>query len=500
MSSAAVSFQASFLKPLALLTTDEKPLLAVKIVPATSTTASERQPFHLALLLDVSGSMEGDRIQAVKRTLHLLIDEMASHDCVTLISYQSNARTLARNQVTNADGRTLLRTAIDGLTADGGTNLESAFLALHASQRASDAVPLSAVLLLTDGHINQGLMGAVGLSRLLGSVVSAGTPVFTLGFGADHDARLLRDIAMRSRGSYTYADAAEVIPATVGDILGGLTNLVAKEASLVIPSGWVCKEMGWNEGDASYSIGNLIVEKPQWVVLEGSSGVSEAPRLVLSYKLPNSDVVTQTCDVFTGIEADEVAEQRDRAHAANVFGRVTEALEQQNISGAIGLLTELGAALDVSSAKDRPLVICLRAQVDEMKDALQTPLAMPLHSPGLRRTQAFGAAGAAPMPSLAPILSRMASNQCALGVQRGFLSALSSTMSQDPTSPAPPTGRPSTHTGRPSALNHTFCSPVQQTTSANLQARFSQVATSASPSEEADAEAIVAATTEESHA
>ena len=491
----SVSFQASFQKPLALLNEGERPLLAVKVTPSTASSAvEERRSFHLALLIDVSGSMEGDRISAVKRTLHLLIDEMVSHDYVTLISYESITQTLARNQSTNDEGRTLLHAAIDRLEADGGTNLEAALLALYPVQRASDAVPLSAVLLLTDGHINQGLMGAVGISRLLSSVVSTSTPVFTLGFGADHDARLLRDIAMRSRGSYTYADAAEVIPATVGDILGGLTNLVAKEATLAIPTGWTCKEMGCNEGDTTYSIGNLIVDKPQWVVLEGpcasAEGPVEEPQLVLSYKLADSNVVTQRCELFSGIAPEEVVEQRDRAHVANVFGRVTEALERQEIPGAITLLTELGEVLDASSAKDRPLVICLRAQVDEMKDALQRSLnIMPPHTPGRLRRGLGGLGGTAPLPSIAPILSRMASNQCALGVQRGFLSALSSispAASQDPTSPVPTT--------RPHGSNnmsHTFCSPVQQTTSATLQARFSQMSTT-------EAEDVNAA--EESHA
>ena len=110
--------------------------LAAKILPLPKT---KRSTFHLALLLDTSGSMEGDRITALKRTIHLLIDSLTEKDVLTLISYNSDATVLA-NALVVGENREQLRTMITSLAADGGTNMEAAILALRA-QQSKDGSP-----------------------------------------------------------------------------------------------------------------------------------------------------------------------------------------------------------------------------------------------------------------------------------------------------------------------------------------------------------------------
>ena len=351
--------------------------------------------------------MDGPRINAVKRTLHLLVDAMAEDDVLSIISYSHTSTIDANGTVLSVTTRPVLHGIVDAMRADGGTNLESAFLSILG---ITEAPPIDAVFILTDGQVNEGIMGSAGLQRVLAGVIAPGTPIHTLGFGADHNIRLLRDIAMRSRGSYTYADADEMLPAIIGNIMGGLASEVGRNAILTIPDGWRCLELGAVAGDTQYVVGTLIAEKEQWVVLE--AGESVPPVLEFRWTI-GTEVHNIVHTIGDAIPGAVITEQMNRVRVASVFSQVTDILEGGDIAHAKEVLTELGNYLDASIAKTRPFVIRLRAQVDEMLEAIQYPVRVPM---------LHGLDYEAGIP-LAPMLSRMASNTSALGAQRGFFTS-----------------------------------------------------------------------------
>jgi hypothetical protein len=421
--------------------------------------------------------MEGDRLAALKTTIRLLIDAFMDGDCLTVIKYESSAQVVAEAQIISSVTRTTLRDAIDALRADGGTNMEAAIASLRTvtESAASSRPPLDAVFILTDGQINQGLTSATGLIRLLTASVPTGTPAHTLGFGSDVNSRMLRDMSMRTRGSYTYADANEVLPAVIADITAGLATEVGRNAVLAIPDGWTCLELSAEDGAATYNCGTLVADKPQWIVLTGPAGATDVPPLTLTYTTGGgagvqtatlaADAATLAADAAT-LESYHAQEQYCRCLVATVQSQVQEHLESNRFEDAKAALTALGAELDANPEKDRTFVISLRAQVDEMLEALATPVfpVLPLH-----RIRGAGSAG---MPLMAPIISRMASNTAALANQNGFLSALRSTG---------PALRGTSSTGAAaraglSGVTHTFSSPAQQETTVVMTQRYTQVA------------------------
>jgi Mg-chelatase subunit ChlD len=479
----SIALTSSFLSAPSALNAETRPIRAVRIVP-TAPAAVARRPFHLVLALDVSGSMEGPRIVAVQRTLTLLLDGLANGDTLSMISYESRARILARAVRISAESRPTLMTAVDNLRADGGTNLEAALVSLRTITSDSTIPSVDAVFVLTDGHINQGLTSSAGLTRLLTSAVPTGTPVFTLGFGADHNSRMLRDMALRTRGSYTYADAAELIPATIADILTGLATEVGREGRLLLPAGWRALEITAAADATEFNVGTLIADKEQWVVLEGPPGPCDPPALTFVWRGADGAEHTETCATFTDFESVLVSEQYCRCRVATVQTSVQEMLEARRIDEARVALTELGAWLDASPAHDRPFVISLRAQVDEMVEAL---VAAPM--PGLARAGAGGIFGSAGV-GLAPILSRMASNTAALGAQRGMMSHISSVEPADPSAPTAASAGGGRATA--SGVTHMFCSPTQQRSITTTRARYSQMASEppATEDEEVDLDSV----------
>lgn len=407
-----------------LFPSDDKTILAVKILPFATEV---RNPYHLALLLDTSGSMEGVRLEAVRRTLHLLVDTMKNDDILTMVQYNSHATVIVQSHTMDSD-RAMLHIHIDNLRADGGTNLEAGLLCLEPIVHS-----VHSVFLLTDGHINEGMSHSSGLMKLLYRSLPAGTPVHTLGYGSDHNIHLLRDMSVRSRGSYTYADAAELIPAIVGDIVGGLESMVGQNGILSIPDGWRCLELGVHPEDKVYNVGSLIAEKEQWVVMEGPPMDTVLPPIRLQWKT-GEHTQSAMCTMDASIDSLQICEQRDRAYVVNVLGEVTEMLEQGDIPKARATLVVLQQELERSLAKNTNLAIRLQSQVQEMVEAL--------------RTVSYGNG----------VVPRMVSNSVALGTQRGMVSRIQS-------APEDPHMRD---------FVYTFSSPGQRTATQQMTEQFSQ--------------------------
>lgn len=453
----SVSIQASFLN-----SSDTTPVLACRIRPSTDPTGVRRN-FHVAFLLDKSGSMGGSRIEGLKTTLQLFLDAIPKGDIVTFIPYDNKSTVLAEAVVISDETRASLKTAVDGLDANGGTNLESALLLLReAVSQKKDAgtqdllhPPIDSLFILTDGEINEGVSASSGLQRLIRGAVPTGTPVNTLGLGDACSARLLRALAEPSRGVYTYADKGEVFPKMVGEVMAGLESEVGRNGRLVLPAGWTCLELGEHTTDAL--VGTLVDGKDEWVVLRGpGSATGVAIGTTLTFTWSSGGVAqTATCVIDDALPAVTVAEQLARVRVAAVFQAVTEHLEERRIEEARTQLTALNVELGASLAKDTSSVLSFMAQVDENLELLRDqfvagPFAGPQGPPMMRRAGAGGPIP--PPPDLAPVLSRMHSNTSAVSTQRGFFSRVSS--------------------NDPGVV--TFSSPLQAHTGRTLSSQYSQ--------------------------
>ena len=489
MSLPPIQFAASFVKPMAALAADEKPVLAVRITPNSSTT---RRPFHIALLLDTSGSMKGERITAVCTTMLLLVEALHDNDVLTIISYQHSADVLAQGHVITPDNRVDLLTVLNNLSANGGTNLESAIFALHQIAHPTSACiadapppqPIDSVFLLTDGFINQGLTSTRGLLRMLLAAIPEGTPVHTLGYGAEHNARMLRDMSMMTRASYTYADASELLPSIVGDILGGLETEMGRCGKLAFGE-WRCLELGaeLSETADTYNVGTLIANKDQWIVLEGPVGATEPPALTFTWRKSGTNITeSHTIEVDPTSTSIEAIEQVARVNVAIGLASATESLEMGYTVEALEILETLQNELSISVAHGSPFITRLQAQIDEMVDAVRrcTTSRRVMHGSALVRTDGSAFAASPPYPSIANVVSRMASNTAALTCQRGFVSMLNSQTEEDPYEPlmTPPADNTAVqHLDTPNVTTrttHSFCSPLQRAMTNTMRTRYTE--------------------------
>ena len=170
-------------------------------VTITPPVANEDQlvPRDVLLVLDTSGSMQGEKLVQALASAEFLLDGLRAQDRVNVITFSSAVDAFAPEPVP-ATPETVaeLRAFVRGLSAQGSTALGDA-LELVASM-APTAGRVRTIALLTDGNPTVGETRTepiVGLGKRIGEV---GLQLNTFGVGEDLDAGLLRGLASAGNG------------------------------------------------------------------------------------------------------------------------------------------------------------------------------------------------------------------------------------------------------------------------------------------------------------
>lgn len=173
---------------------------------AVVTPGSDLEPItegtDWAYLIDISGSMDGEKLRLVRRGLAQAMRAMGPRDRFRLIAFNGSAQDLTRGWWDATDGnRATAETLISGLNASGGTNL---FDGLVAAYRGLDSDRSTAIVLLSDGAAN---VGATEYREFIELARKNDVRLFTFVIGNGADERLLGDIATISGG---YAKSVSV--------------------------------------------------------------------------------------------------------------------------------------------------------------------------------------------------------------------------------------------------------------------------------------------------
>lgn len=353
-------------------TSTEPGILGVKVVadPVVSTRS-----IHIALVLDTSGSMEGDRINSVKNTLNVLIDKVNIGDRITIVGFSSRANKIASNVVISDElVRTSLKTEVAKLTADGGTNMEAGISMLGSLFTAGGSDHPDSLVLLTDGFVNEGITSLAGIHSLLNSYLP-NLPVCSLGYGDDHNSEFMRGLSTRTSGVYNFIDNEIALPASIGELLGALQCEAAKAAVLTFPAGSKCLELGAKTDTTEHGLGSLIGEKPTWAMFSvpEAAAAAAAGAFVLKYKPFGSADYTSMNVIIdeAAIDRIDVVEQHLRCITATALDKAGTQLKTYHIEDAKRIVTEATDVISASEAKDRPMAIRMKAQLDEMAEEIK---------------------------------------------------------------------------------------------------------------------------------
>lgn len=161
--------------------------------------AAARLPRESIFIIDSSGSMEGASMEQAKAALRLALDDLRPSDRFNVIDFDSLARPLFdSSRAASPDNIRAANAFIDGITADGGTEMLAA-LKLALVQSSAPAGVVRQVVFMTDGQVENEQELFSFIHDHLGD-----TRLFTVGIGAAPNSHFMRNAARFGRGTFTY--------------------------------------------------------------------------------------------------------------------------------------------------------------------------------------------------------------------------------------------------------------------------------------------------------
>jgi Ca-activated chloride channel homolog len=172
----------------------ESPLAAVLPVECVQKEEKRDPSTTLALIIDTSGSMGGERIQLAKEVARLAMSRLLPHDKVGIVEFYGTKRWAAPIQ--SAANTIELQRAINRMDAGGGTiimpAIEEAFYGMQNVQTR-----YKHVLILTDGGVETG-----AFEPLLRHMAEEGMNVSTVLIGPEAHSEFLVNIANWGKGRF----------------------------------------------------------------------------------------------------------------------------------------------------------------------------------------------------------------------------------------------------------------------------------------------------------
>lgn len=182
--------------------------------PDRKPAAPDRQPLNLGVVIDVSGSMTGTPLAAAKEATLEVVEHLAVADHMSLTSFCNYAVRHA-SALPLTTGRRELGALIRGLEPRGGTNLSAGWLdgctAVAERLAGCGSRERNHVMLLSDGHANDGIVDPVELARHADELRTRGIVTSTIGIGSGYSPTQLQAIAEAGGGRMHDAESPDEI-------------------------------------------------------------------------------------------------------------------------------------------------------------------------------------------------------------------------------------------------------------------------------------------------
>lgn len=239
--------------------------------------APKRPPLDLAVILDRSGSMAGEKLLAVKQATLDLLKELRPIDHLTLLAYDDVVDVLAERVPADAAGVDAARKAVLAIQDRGGTALGPGLVrGLEILERAKRGESeLAHVMLLSDGQANVGEQNPEVLGARAGEGFRRGISVSTLGVGLDYNEDLMTKLADQGGGRYHFIQGTDAIPRVLSDEFAGLVATVAGGVTLemrMAPGVKLVKVYGYptreENGVTKISVGSLAARQVREIVIK----------------------------------------------------------------------------------------------------------------------------------------------------------------------------------------------------------------------------------------
>ena len=367
---------------------------ALSLDPSSRSNWKGRPDLNLSLVLDRSGSMEGEKMVRAREAAMFCVDQMLPTDRLSVVTFDDRIEVLFPSEpVTNKQS---MKDLISRVTARGSTALHEAWVrgGLTVSERMLDQ-GINRVVLITDGLANVGITNTDEIVTQAMGLFQHGVSTSTIGIGADFNEDLLMPMAQSGGGNAWHVVEPDDMQRIFQVELEGLIAQFAHTVSLsLIPADGVRVVDLLNDFELTetgrYRLPNLQAGSPLDIVVQlrvGSEEVGTQMRLLdlrlgfMPQDAKNAEVLKQahTVEFTTRSEIDrsemnheviktvqflmnararnEAMQRLDRgdyAGAESLIGSALSATQALGIAAAPGMMEEMASLQETaSSLKDR---------------------------------------------------------------------------------------------------------------------------------------------------
>jgi Ca-activated chloride channel family protein len=197
-----------------------------------------RIPTDLVVILDRSGSMRGQPLEFAKAAVHELLDQLGPADRFGLVTYATGAEVAIALSPASSAAKQTFGHAVRGLHANGGTNMARGMDLAHDMLTGTRRVGRSPrVILISDGHANQGDHSVEGLRRRAGRAVSAEYVLSSAGVGQGFDETVMSSISDAGTGNFYYLPDARELAGVFADEFASARERVARALEVLLQPG-----------------------------------------------------------------------------------------------------------------------------------------------------------------------------------------------------------------------------------------------------------------------
>ena len=197
-----------------------------------------RAPINVAIVLDRSGSMQGEKIQRAREAAIGALDLLNSNDIVSIIAYDSDVNVLV--PATKLTDKEQVANIIRAIQPGGNTALFGGVSKGAAEVRKfMDDKHVNRVILLSDGLANVGPSAPGELGDLGASMKKENISVSTLGLGLGYNEDLMVALASKSGGNHQFIENASELAGIFRREFDDVLSVVAQtvDVKIDIPEG-----------------------------------------------------------------------------------------------------------------------------------------------------------------------------------------------------------------------------------------------------------------------
>lgn len=322
-----------------------------------------RPAMAVALVVDRSGSMSGDKIVHARAAASSFIQNMADGDVVSIYQYDDTVEQVAAPTIITANSRAALISMVQRITPRGSTNLFGGLTAGIESMFSAQAErPVRRVILISDGLANVGPSTPGELGNAAAGGAARGVSVTSIGVGLDYDETTMAAVAVRSGGRFYHMQEPAQLASILETELNNLGATVARGVYLeLIPSSGV-QIIGASGAD--------MIQQGNTVRLNvGDMLGNQARQVVVPLRVPTSGAPQQ---LLASLNLRYRAATSDDERAAEARVSYQLARDQAQVDGS--LQPQFAVAVEnyrAARARREAAVLVARGDADRAADVLQ---------------------------------------------------------------------------------------------------------------------------------